>query len=224
MINGFSEYIAVNEADCLLLPSSMNPATGAIFGDCIGLPYHTLKRLVSDKDQTIAILGLGPVGLGMVIMAKLLKLQVIGIEINNYRLDLAKKLGADYLINPQSDNDEDGVKKITDNYGPDIVIDCAGLPSTQIKSLSICKKGGKVAFVGGNTSLTLNPNEFFLGKELCVTGNWYYAINQYTRILEFTEDCTDFDRIVTHTFYLDQAQKAFDIFASRNSGKVILQP
>ncbi|MBN1673339.1 MAG: zinc-binding dehydrogenase [Kiritimatiellae bacterium] len=222
VIGGFGEYVAVGESDCLAVPEWMSSETAAIFGDCIGLPHHTLRRLSAQAGQAALIVGLGPVGLSMTMAALGFGLNVIGVEPNAFRRQLALRVGARHALDPGAVDIDDTVRRLTNRRGPDIAIDCAGKPATQIACMRVCRKGGHVGFVAGNTELTLNPNELFLARELWVVGNWYYNISDFSAIAEFARRHLDPALLVTHRFPLSRAQEAFDLFASGDSGKVVL--
>lgn len=221
VVGGFSEYMTVKENDCLPLPEWLDFDEGAIFGDCVGLAYHTLKRQNIRRGQTALIIGLGPVGLGIALMAKLMGAKLIAADFNRHRLKLADDIGVDHIIDLNSTDLDKALKKTSDI---DIAIDCAGKEATQLACMKHCKKAGSVAFVAGNTKLTLDPNEYLLAKELCVTGNWYFNFKDFKKITEFIKDKLKPSQLITHSFPLDEAQEAFDLFASGNCGKVILHP
>jgi threonine dehydrogenase-like Zn-dependent dehydrogenase len=224
ILGGFSEYIAVPEENCLQLPDFMDFKGGSVFGDCIGLSFHTLKRLPAEKNDKLVIMGVGPVGLGMVLMAKLMELEVIAVDVNPSRLKLAEDLGADFRINSLESDWESLILKITGDRGPDITIDCAGKEFTQLACMKLCRKAGSVAFVAGNTSLSFNPNDFFLTKELHVLGSWYFNFNNFDKIVELIKDKIEVSKLVTDSFKFTEAQEAFDLFASGNCAKVVLTP
>ncbi len=221
VLGGFSEYIAVKENDCLPLPEWMNHDDGAILGDCAGLAFHTLKRQNACSGQRVLIIGLGPVGMGMGLMANAMGLKNIVADINSFRVNLAKKLELGHVIDL---NTIELDKALANTPDIDIAIDCAGREATQLACMRHCRKNGKVALVAGNTRLTLNPIEFFLTKELQVSGSWYYNFKEYKNITEFIKDKYQPSCIITHHFMLDEAQQAFELFASGNCCKVVLHP
>ena len=218
VVGGFGEFAAVRAEELLPMPEWMSFGTGAVFGDSVGLAWRALHRLRAERGETCLVIGLGPVGLSMLLMAKALGLRVLGTEISAYRRELAASLGADEVIDPQAVELEDAL-----GDAPDVAIDTAGREATQLAAMRLCRKGGRVAFIGGNTRLTLNPNKLFLGREITVCGSWYFNILNYARIVDFIRGRIDPERLVTHTFPLTQAQQAFDTFAGGESGKVLVR-
>jgi L-iditol 2-dehydrogenase len=221
---GFSEYAVVNGRDCLKIPYWMNTKEACIFGDSIGLPYRTLERLYVKKGQTLVILGVGPVGMGVLLMAGAKGLKTIAVDINQYRLDKAVQLGAGHAFNAKAEDLEEQIRNAVGPFGPDAVVDCAGRENTQLLAMKLCKKGGNVGFLGGNTSLCFNPNELILAKELRISGNWYFNIKNFDKISKFINGKIELSSIITHYFSLEQIQQAFDLFASGNCVKVVLKP
>ena len=224
VVGGFGEYVAVNSEDCLQLPECMSYDAGSVFCDCIALPFHTFKRLNVISGQYCLILGLGPVGLGMVTVGKALNLKLISADINDYRRKMAENLGSDWVFDPSHSDFEERLAEITKGKGVDIAIDCAGKEKTQIACMKLCGCGGSVGIVAGNISLSINPNELLLAKELRVTGNWYFNFHEYDNILKFIHGTVNPEMLITHKFPLEKADEAFKLFASGNCGKVVFNP
>ena len=99
---------------CNILPDDLPWEEAALLtGDGMGVPYHTYKRTQDADIQTVAVIGLGPIGLGNVLMQSHIGRRVIGVDIVDYRLKLAKELGADVVIK----SDETIIEQIRDLTG-----------------------------------------------------------------------------------------------------------
>lgn len=221
---GHAEYLAVPERICFPLPDDLSFEQGALLGDGVGTPYHAIKRLAINGTHTVALFGLGPVGLGALLILKLLNCKVIAVEIGEYRQELAKSLGADRVIDPKEQDPVDAIKECTEGEGADMAIDCAGKEITENQALDCAKKGGKVAFVGQNKVATIQPSRQFLDKELTLIGSFYYDVSEYKELIALIRRGLNPERIITHRFGLEEAQKAFSTFASGKSGKVVFVP
>ena len=222
---GDAEYLAVPERICFPLPDDLSFEQGALLGDGIGTPYHAIKRLAINGTHTVALFGLGPVGLGALLILKLLNCRVIVSEISKYRQRMGKTLEADVVIDPSEQDPVDAIKECTKGEGVDIAIDCAGKEITENQALDCAKKWGKVAFVGGNPgSATIQPSRQFIGKELTVIGSFYYNVSEYKELIALVRRGLSPEKMITHRFSLEEAQKAFSTFASGESGKVVFVP
>ncbi len=221
---GDAEYVAVPERNCFPLPDDLSFEQGALLEDGVGTPYHAIKRLAINGTHTVALFGLGPVGLGALLILKLLNCKVIAVEISEYRQKLGKSLGADRVIDPKEQDPVNAIKECTEGEGVDVAIDCAGKEITENQALDCAKKGGKVAFVGENKVATIKPSNQFIRKELTLIGSFYYNVSEYKELIALVHRGLDVERIITHRFSLEDAQKAFLLFASGKSGKVVFVP
>ncbi len=221
---GDAEYSAVPERNCFPLPPDVSFEQGALLGDGVGTPYRAIKRLAINGSHTVALFGLGPVGLGALLILKLLNCKVIAVEISEYRRKMGKTLGADVVIDPSEHDPIEIVKEHTQGKGVDAAIECVGKAITENQALDCAKKGGRVAFVGANRSATIKPSEQLIAKELTVIGSWYYNAGEYEERIARIRQGLSPERISTHRFGLKEAQKAFSTFASGKSGKVIFVP
>ena len=96
--------------------------------------------------NTVFITGAGPIGTAAAVIVKFLNGCTTIVDPNEYRLEEARRNGADYVINPEKDDVLTRVKELTDNKGADIPIDCSGLAAAQIQCLKVVRSGGRVAF------------------------------------------------------------------------------
>ena len=82
-----------------------------------------------------------------------------------------------------------------------------------------------MAFVGGNPgSATIQPSRQFIGKELTVIGSFYSNVSEYKELIALVRRGLSPEKMITHRFSLEEAQKAFSTFASGESGKVVFVP
>jgi len=221
---GDAQYLAVPESNCLSLPDDLSFEEGALLGDGVGTPYSAIKRLGINGTNTVALFGLGPVGLGALFILKLLNCRVFAVEINEYRQQMGRTLGADIVIDPNKQDVIGAIKEYTKGEGVDIAIDCAGQEITENQALDSVKKGGKVAFVGENMHATIKPSDQLIRKELTVIGSWYFNVGEYEELVALVRRGLNIEKIITHRFSLEEAQRAFSVFASGKSGKVIFVP
>lgn len=223
--SGFhSEYALVPPKLCLPLPDDIDFEVGALLGDALGTPYSALKRLEISPSDTLVIFGQGPIGLHATALAKLHGATVIAIDFNEYRLSLARELGADHIINPAKEPVQEAVSEVTGGMGAEKVMDCSGHPQAEELALDIVKRWGRVAFVGENLgTATIKPSHQFIRKELTVIGSWYFRIPDYESIVNISRKLP-LDKIITHRFPLEEAEDAYRTFDSGLSGKVLLIP
>lgn len=221
-LGGHAEMLAAPEMCCLPLPDDVTWERGVLLGgDTIGTTYRALSRLGVTAGDTVAVLGCGPIGLGMLVLLRLFGARAIASDLSAYRRQLAKKLGAWEVVDPKT---EDVVQKIMEltGGGADIALDCSPAPATLVAALECVRPFGKVGLVGEKGDSVIHPSNHFLRKEITAVGSWYYNPADYHEIIALYRRGLRVDDLITHRFPLEQADQAFATFASGESGKVLI--
>ncbi len=222
----FAEYIKMPEFNLIVNNMNIDPKYLSI-QEPLGNAVHTMLHF-DIKDKNVAIVGCGPIGLMGVNIAKAMKSKkIIAIEINPYRIELAKKLGAHVVINPL---EEDVIKRVleeTNGKGVDVVCEFSGNKSAIESSFQYIKAGGKMSMLG----ITPDLIQFDLSNDFIFKGITMYGVigrllfetwDQVTALIKNHQ--LDLDLIVTHTLPLKDVKKGMEIMISGNSGKVVLIP
>ncbi|MCS5716917.1 alcohol dehydrogenase catalytic domain-containing protein [Herbiconiux sp. CPCC 205763] len=219
---GDAEYIVVPEAVCLQLPPELSYEAGSVMVDNFGTQYHTQKRLGVSGTDVVTVVGLGPMGAAAVLVAKARGADVIAVDLVPHRLELARTLGADHVVDVSDGTALEQILALTDGRGTEVAIDCSGNAAGENLALDAAARLGRAAFVGESSSATINPSEQFLRKELTVIGGWVFPIYEYDEMVRFilrhgiTPEVT-----VSHRFTLDEAPTAFRMVQERRADKVM---
>ena len=219
-----AEQFVIPARACSRLPDDMpwDEAT-LLTGDGMGVPWHTAKKIDRADIHTIVVMGLGPIGLGNVLLQAHLGRRVIGVDIIDYRVRFARQLGADIAIKAD-DTLIDQIMEITDGKGADVVIDCAGQRASVANSFLAVRRGGVVVFNGESMDELLAPSRDFNRREIWAVGCWYYFMSDVPEMFALWRDGLDVTRMITHRFSLDEAPEAFALFDRGQTGKVLLKP
>jgi threonine dehydrogenase-like Zn-dependent dehydrogenase len=145
-INGsFTEYIAVESYLLHELPNNISYIE-ATFVEPLAAAYQTFERMpLDDQDKIIAIFGLGKLGLLLTQVALIQGLKVIVIDGSDKKLSIAKRYGANLLINRyNAESVLNEIRNFTHNLGADIVVDTTGNPEALIEIVASCKTRGKI--------------------------------------------------------------------------------
>jgi threonine dehydrogenase-like Zn-dependent dehydrogenase len=223
---GQAEFVTIPEKDCLPLPDDISYDVGSVIPDGVGVPYHLIRRMgfVSGLDK-VAVLGAGPIGLGMVTMLKHMGAQsIIVSEPGSYRRELAVKLGAHHALDPREVDLPEAIKDLTHGQGVDKVIDAASHTDiTTNQAFQIVRKGGTVGLVGQKETVKLNDyTHRLIHKELQIVTSCGYNLGEYETLVEAVHEGLQADLLITHRYPLEEIQTAFNTFASGNSGKVVI--
>ncbi len=148
----FAEYIAAPARNVFKIPDNVSLEEASIM-EPVALALHVMEFLQPKIGDTISIIGQGPVGLVHTQVAKLCGMKVVAIEPESGRAKLAKQFGADYVIDPITENVREIISEVTNGLGVDFSVEAVGLQKTVDQTLEITKKGGKVALVGASEGL-----------------------------------------------------------------------
>ena len=220
---GHGELVCAPEMCCLPLPDEIDDELGVLLGgDLVGTSYRAVRRLGVTALDTVAVLGTGPVGLGVLAILRFLGARTIVSEVSEYRRGLAETLGASHIFDPNEVNVKEAVSDLTGGLGADITIDCSGTQDTLTAALDCVRCFGKVALVGEKRGVTVNPSDQIIHKEIDIIGSFYFNAADFKEILALHRRGLSTDGIVTHEFGLMEADRAFATFASGESGKVLI--
>ena len=132
--------------------------------------FHAVSRgRVTDPD-VVAIYGCGGVGLGAVCAAVFRGARVIAIDIDDGKLEIARKAGARYLLNSMREDTHARLQEITDGHGPDVVIEAIGRPDTFRAAVEEVAFTGRVVYIGYAKDHVSYETRLFVQKELDIRG------------------------------------------------------
>ena len=219
-----AEQFAIHARACSPLPDDLpwDEAT-LLTGDGMGVPWHTAKKIDRADVETIVVIGLGPIGLGNVLMQAHVGRRVIGVDIIDYRVRFARQLGADVSIHADETLIEQ-IMDLTKGGGADVVIDCAGKRASVANSFLSVRRGGIVVFNGESMEELLAPSRDFNRREIWAVGCWYYFMSEVPEMFALWRDGLDVASMITHQFPLHDAPAAFELFNRGQTGKVLLRP
>ena len=219
----FAEFLVIPESNVWLIDKKINPKIAAFF-DPFGNAVHTaLSYDIVGED--VLITGAGPIGIMCASICKFVGAKnVVITDVNEYRLGLAKKLGATKAINVSKEKIEDCFDELDIMNGFDIGLEVSGNPQAFKNLLSVMYNGGSVALLGLLPDSTQINWDDIIFKGLNVKGIYgremyetWYKMNQLLK------SGLDISTILTHEFPVDQYEKAFEIMETGKCGKVILE-
>jgi threonine dehydrogenase-like Zn-dependent dehydrogenase len=222
--NMHAEYFVIPALACHVLPDDVPWDVGVLItGDGMGVPYHTSQKIQDENIRYIAIFGLGPIGLGNVLLQSYLGREVIGIDRSPDRLRLAELLGARHTIAVEESTDVPAaIRALTLGKGADVCIEAAGQPVTAKQCFASVRKGGTVVFNGEQPSLELSPSQDFIRRDITAVGAWYYHFSEYPAMRELFYQGLSVRSLITHRFSLEQVADAYQSMADGKSGKALL--
>ena len=221
---GHADYVLAEERDLVLLPDSLSYIDGALCACGFGTAYEALNRVNISGEDRILVVGLGPVGLAMLMLAKKMGVtKLIGVDTVPERLDLAKKLN---LLDAAFIYDSDSLNLIlqeTNGTGTEVSVDCSGNASGRLLSIQGTRQWGRTVFVGEGGTVQFEPSRDIIHKQITIYGSWVTSLPHLEDLVEklvrwniHPEDT------VTHTFHLNEAAEAYRVMDEGKCGKVVI--
>lgn len=221
---GMAPYILCDEKDLILLPDELDYKDGASIACGFGTAYEALEKISVSGSDAVLVTGLGPVGMATLMLAKAMGANMlIGVEMNEYRIELAKKLGlVDHVIKPGPDAVAE-IQALTGGRGVEKAVDCSASDAGRQTAVRATKEWGKIALVGEGNSLTINPSPDLMHGQKTIYGSWvtstWKMMDLADRLVRWGIHPGD---LVTHEFTVDQAGEAYALMAGGQCGKVAI--
>jgi alcohol dehydrogenase len=225
-----AEYMRIPYADMVLepIPADVTEEQAIFVGDILSTGYMACENGSIRPGDVVAIFGAGPVGLCTLATARLFGAsRIISVDLLNYRLEAAKRLGADIVINPVETDVAKEIKKITDGRGADVTIEAIGSPETLNSCLESVKGGGNISIVGvfSFDKVEISIREM-LRRRLQIRAALVNMVNMGRLMSLIKGGKLDLVPLITHRMPLSKAEEAYRIFSSRSEDvlKVLLYP
>jgi len=217
-----AQYLVKQDWLLVPIPDGMSYDHGSMACCGLGPTFGAVRLMDAQPGDTVLITGLGPVGLGGVINCRYRSCRVIGVDNNTYRADLARKLGAEAVIDPADPDALQKVRDLTSGRGADKAIACTPVPSAHKFAIDATRRRGHVAFVGWTGEISVDA---IIGKGLTIHGAWHYNLAHATKVMKIIAETPDqMEKLITHRFPMKDAQKAWELQLSGRCGKVVLHP
>jgi L-iditol 2-dehydrogenase len=226
----YSEYLklpkAFLERDLIYkIPSAVSMEEAALT-EPLACCFHGLTRSKVGVGKTTLIVGDGPIGLMHLMLAKLMGGRVGMSGLIDRNLDLARSLGADFVINASKEKTRDRVLAETANQGADIVIVAVSSPPVVEQAIHFASKNSVVVVFGGcppHSTMTIDPNIIHYD-EVNLTGSSGYTYDDYRKTIRIIADKrVRPEKLITHSYPLSEIREAFDADIKGEAIKVMIR-
>ncbi len=228
---GFAEYIRIPKINVELgtfkLPENVSFEEGT-FAEPLGTVIRAQRLANLKENQTLLVIGSGVSGLIHIKLAKAKNVKkIIAVDIDEYRLNAAKRFGADFVINA-NDDIISKLKEINENRLADLVIVCTGALSAAKQALQCVDKGGTILFFAvpkPDEKFEIPINDFWRN-EVKIMTSYGAALNDLRESLDLiASKKINFNDMITHKLKFDGIQEGFRLVAeAKESLKVIVEP
>ena len=220
-----AEYVRIPYADNSLysIPPDGDEEALVMLSDILptGFECGVLNGKVKPGD-TIAIVGAGPIGMAALLTAQFYSpFEIIMIDLDDNRLNVAKTFGATHIINSGNENAVEKVMNLTNDKGVDVAIEAVGVPETFELCQEIVNTGGHIANVGVHGKSTILHLETLWSKNITITTGLVDTFSTPMLFKNVGSGKLDPKRLITHHFKLEQIIQAYDTFEHASKEKAL---
>jgi D-arabinose 1-dehydrogenase-like Zn-dependent alcohol dehydrogenase len=192
------------------VPAPVDPPTLAVLTDAVGTPYHALVKIARlQPGETLAVFGIGGLGTNAVQLGKHLGARVIAISRNEEKLDLARRLGADEIVQAGGEDTVARARAACGGDGPDVVIQCAGSAAVDEQAIDLATFGGRVVCVGAAPEPFRARAVELCWKELTLLGSRGFTADDIAAVVDlFLAGAIATDHLTARTRPLEEANEA----------------
>jgi threonine 3-dehydrogenase len=218
----FAEYVVIPAFNAFKLPAAIDDEIAAIL-DPLGNAVHT--ALAFDVvGEDVLITGAGPIGIMAAAIVRFIGARnVVITDVNDYRLELARKMGATLALNVTRDKLEDAMKQLGMQEGFDVGLEMSGNAAALRDMLRTMHHGGSIAMLGiPPTEVAIDWNEVIL-KGLTIKGIYgRQMFETWYKMAALLQSGLNIRPVITHRLPYTQYQHAFEIMGKGQSGKVVM--
>lgn len=199
-----TEHIAV--AHRKLVSTRLTDLNALALIEPLAVGFHAVARAAVTARDRVAVFGCGAIGLGVIAGCVARGAEVIAVDIDDQKLDLAAKVGARHRVNAQSVSAEAAVRDLTGGDGVSVAIEAVGLPQTFVSAVSVAAPLGRVVYVGYSKDPVSYETKYFLMKELDIRGSRGALRADFEEVVAYLESGRyPVEATVTKVFAFDQA-------------------
>jgi L-iditol 2-dehydrogenase len=222
----FAEYVAAPWWIVSPLPEPMTCLKAALL-EPVSIGLHAAKRGGIRAGETAVVLGAGTIGLFIIQAAKLLgAARVIASDVNEFRLEVAKRSGADVVVNPSKTDLREAVLRETDGKGAHVAYEAVGYAKTFRDAVSLVRMGGRVTAVGNLEKTAEFDLQEFIARELSFIGS-YASSGEFRECIDLVAtDRIDVMPLVSDVMPLAEGGRAFErlLGGKEDLLKIVLEP
>ncbi len=222
---GFAEYVVIPQANAIE-SNGLDPAVVALQEPMGNAVHAAFAEPI--EGRTVLVTGCGPIGLCAVGIARAAgSALVIATDTEDYRLDLARTMGADLALNARDPATVERIMAATNGDGVEVVLEMSGAQAALDQALAAVTRGGRISLLGiFGEPVRVDLSDFVIQKGLRIHGIYgrrIYDTWERTQAL-LRSGALNVTPIITHRFDLADWERGFELIASRHAGKVVLLP
>lgn len=217
---GHADYIKVTDKQLAHLPDEISFIGGAAISCGTGTAFGAMVRLNLSARDTLAVFGLGPVGLSAVQLASAMGVEVIGVDINAERVAKAQEFGAAHVIDGSKLDAVEEIHKLTGGRGATCAMECAGGEFAKQQAVRSTALWGRIALVAIGGNLNIDGMKDLIAKQRTIVGSYTFSFAGMGDCSKFiAKHGVNLDLLFSDKWCLDQAEEAYVDFDKQAGGK-----
>ena len=232
----FTEYVIAPTRNLIRVPENVSLEEAAMT-EPAGVALHAARRAAVRLGDTIAVFGLGPIGL---MVAQWLKAmgagQIVLFDILPQKLDIARTMGFEHAYDSRTVDVEAKINELTGGRGVHVAIEAAGVPPTMLAALKVTRRGGRVVMLGNPAADVTLPAALIsqlMRREVSILGTWNSDFSVYgddddwrTTLAAMASGTLDLKPLITHRVPLSGGVKALEMMRDQSEfyEKVLIHP
>ncbi len=208
--NGAMAEFIVVPAEKIIIGSSLSARELALV-EPMSVGFHAVDRALVTDNDVVLVLGCGMIGVGAIVRAALRGATVIAVDVSNTKLELAKKLGAQFTVNSAEEDLQVRLDELTSSMGADVVIEAVGRKETYLAAVDAAAFTGRVVFIGYAKDAIPFDTQFFVKKELDIKGSRNALPKDFEAVKSYLKTGTcPMDELITAVYAPEDAQAALE--------------
>jgi threonine 3-dehydrogenase len=224
---GYGGYELIHESIFFPVEADISATDATLLLDIMGTNGHALERcmMVRPDIESVLVMGAGPIGLGLLAMAKIMLGKQVPVAVADfvpYRLKLVEQLGGlpVYLADGTL---EAGLRR-HNLYPVDVAVDTSGKQAARESAIHSLGQRGALICVGHGEGVAVKVSPDIIAPERSIVGSEYFRFNELPRNLARLREHRDYlNQIITHRMGVDEIQHAFEMFFQGDTGKVVIE-
>jgi threonine dehydrogenase-like Zn-dependent dehydrogenase len=220
---GLAEEIVL-PAEKLILNDTLKPRHLALV-EPLSVGFHAVERGRVAAGDTVAVLGCGMIGMGVLLGAVAKGARVVAIDPSEEKRSLALKFGAEHALPAGGEELVRKVMELTDDGGVDVAFEAVGLPATFTQAIDLAGFAGRVVYVGYSKAPVTYQTQFFNLKELDIMGSRNAMMQDFRNVVAYLETIGEAaDLLISKIFPFDEAEAALPYWdAHRDTLKIVIE-
>jgi len=228
-VNGaFAEFVKIKGENVYKFPKTLSFEEAALI-EPLACCLRGLDNVRIRRGDSVAIIGAGSIGLLLLQLVKMSGASmVIQTDLEEEKLRLAEKLGADYIINVRREDPVDRIKALTDGYGVDVAIEAVGSPQAITQAMKATRRGGRMNIFGVSPQDAIwkvKPFDIY-SKELTITSSYRSPFTFQRAVKIASTGRISLKALISHIYPLPEIGRAFEMLDKKIKGtvKVLIKP